>query len=166
MPGRHYSISISINFNNKQTLMKKLKLYVLILLAVLSVSFSSCDDDDNKPKGEFEEGVLVVNEGNFQDANGTISHISPDGTVTQDLFGTVNNGLALGDVVQSMTIDGDFAYIVVNNSNKMEVVNANTFEAEYTLKNVSITPLLYDLQRQGISNGMGKLYRSRQSFHR
>lgn len=116
--------------------MKKLKFYALILLTVLSVSFSSCDDDDNKPKGQFEEGVLVVNEGNFLDANGTISHISPDGTVTQDLFGTVNNGLALGDVVQSVTIDNDLAYIVVNNSNKMEVVNANTFVAEYSLKNV------------------------------
>jgi YVTN family beta-propeller protein len=116
--------------------MKKLKFYALILVTIITVSFYSCDDDDNQPKGKFEEGVLVVNEGNFQDANGTISHISPDGTVTQDLFGTVNNGLALGDVVQSMSIDGDFAYIVVNNSNKMEVVNANTFVAEYTLKNV------------------------------
>ncbi len=118
--------------------MKKLKFYVLILLTVLSVSFSSCDEDDNKPKGKFEDGVFVVNEGNFQDANGTISHISSDGTVTQDLFGSENNGLALGDVVQSMSFDGDFAYIVVNNSNKMEVVNANTFVAEYTLKNVQL----------------------------
>jgi YVTN family beta-propeller protein len=116
--------------------MKKLKVYMLILVTIISVSFSSCDDDDDQPKGKFEEGVFVVNEGNFQDANGTISHISPEEAVTQDLFGTVNNGLALGDVVQSISIDGEFAYIVVNNSNKMEVVNANTFEAEYTLKNV------------------------------
>ena len=50
----------------------------------------------------------MINEGNFQDADGTISFINPnDGSVKQDLFGTVNNGLALGDVVQSMTIDGD-----------------------------------------------------------
>ena len=129
--------------------MKKLKFYTLILLTVLSVSFSSCDDDDNKPKGQFEQGVLVVNEGNFQDANGTISHISPDGTVTQDLFGTVNNGLALGDVVQSMSIEGEFAYIVVNNSNKMEVVNANTFEAEYTLNNVLLPRYFTALDGKG-----------------
>jgi YVTN family beta-propeller protein len=116
--------------------MKNLKFYVLILATVLTVSFSSCDDDDTNPQGKFEDGVLVVNEGNFQDADGTISHISPDGMVTQDLFGTANNGLALGDVVQSMSIDGEFAYIVVNNSNKMEVVNANTFAAQYTLKNL------------------------------
>ncbi|HYI77885.1 MAG TPA: DUF5074 domain-containing protein [Chryseolinea sp.] len=116
--------------------MKNLKFYVLILVTVFTVSFSSCDDDDTNPQGKFEEGVLVVNEGNFQDADGTISHISSDGTVTQDLFGAANNGLALGDVVQSMSVDGEFAYIVVNNSNKMEVVDANTFAAQYTLKNV------------------------------
>jgi YVTN family beta-propeller protein len=118
--------------------MKKLKFYALILVTIISVSFSSCDDDDNQPKGKFEEGVLVVNEGNFQDANGTISHISPDGTVTQDLFGTVNSGLALGDVVQSISIDNDLAYIVVNNSNKIEVVNANTFVSAYTLKDLAL----------------------------
>jgi len=131
--------------------MKKLKFYALILVTIISVSFSSCDDDDNKPKGKFEEGVFVVNEGNFQDANGTISHINPDNSVTQDLFGRVNNGLALGDVVQSMSINGEFAYIVVNNSNKMEVVNANTFAAEYTLKNVLLPRYFTTL------NGIGYL---------
>src|SRR5688572_24191989 len=114
--------------------MKNLKRYMLVLLTVFSVTFSSCDDDDNNSSGKFEKGIFVVNEGNFLDADGTVSHINEDnGTVTQDLFGSVNNGLALGDVVQSMTIDEDLAYIVVNNSNKMEVVNSNTFKTEYTL---------------------------------
>src|SRR5688572_11771045 len=131
--------------------MKNLKFYVLILVSVLAFSFSSCDDDDTNPQGKFEEGVLVVNEGNFQDADGTISHISSDGTVTQDLFGAANNGLALGDVVQSMSVDGRFAYIVVNNSNKMEVVDANTFVAEYTLKNLLLPRYFTTL------NGIGYL---------
>jgi YVTN family beta-propeller protein len=118
--------------------MKNVSLFVLILLTLFSFTFSSCDDDDNKPAGEFEKGIFVVNEGNFTDADGTISHISTGGAVTQDLFGAVNNGLALGSVVQSMTIDGDLAYIVVNNSNKMEVVNANTFASAYTLSDLSL----------------------------
>lgn len=118
--------------------MKNVRLYVPILLTFFSVIFSSCVDDDNKPAGEFEKGIFVVNEGNYTSADGTVSHISPDGTVTQDLFGAVNNGLALGSVVQSMTVDGDLAYVVVNNDNKMEVVNSNTFVAEYTLTDVSL----------------------------
>jgi YVTN family beta-propeller protein len=119
--------------------MKNLKYYLLVVLAALSLTFSSCDDDDDKPKGEFQTGAFVVNEGNFSDADGSVSFINlSSGAVTQDLFGTINSGRALGDVVQSMTIDGDFAYVVVNNSNKMEVVNANTFEASYTVADLKL----------------------------
>ncbi|HEX6227752.1 MAG TPA: DUF5074 domain-containing protein, partial [Chryseolinea sp.] len=129
--------------------MKKLKLYLLILVTMVCISLLSCDDDENNPNAQLEDGVFVVNEGNFQDANGTVSHIAADNTVTHDIFGTMNHGLALGDVVQSMTIDGDFAYIVVNNSNKMEVVNANTFVLEYTLKNVLLPRYFTTLNGKG-----------------
>jgi len=119
--------------------MKTFKRIVQIILVACSFTLLSCDDNDNQPAGEFENGTFVINEGNFQDADGTIGFINPDeGSVKQDLFGSVNNGLALGDVVQSMTIDGDFSYIVVNNSNKIEVVNANTFEAVHSIENLSL----------------------------
>ena len=105
--------------------MKTFRGLVLMMLTISCFLITSCEDDNNQPAGEFENGTFVVNEGNFQDADGTISFINPnDGVVKQDLFGSVNNGLALGDVVQSMTIDEDHAYVVVNNSNKIEVVNA------------------------------------------
>lgn len=117
--------------------MKTLKHFNVALL-FLTILFSGCDDSE-KPKGEFATAVFVVNEGNFLDADGTISSINPStGVVAHDLFGSVNDGRALGDVVQSMTIDRDVAYIVVNNSNKMEVVNANTFESLYTIENLSL----------------------------
>ena len=44
---------------------------LVMLLAVCSFVLLSCDDEDNQPAGEFENGVFVVNEGNFQDADGT-----------------------------------------------------------------------------------------------
>ena len=92
----------------------------------------------------------MINEGNFQDADGSISFINPDdGSVKQDLFGSVNNGLALGDVVQSMTIDDDFAYVVVNNSNKIEVVNANTFVSEHTIQGLSLPRYFTTLNGKG-----------------
>jgi len=123
---------------------------LVMLLAVCCVSLSSCDDEDNQPAGEFENGIFVVNEGNFQDADGTISFINPDdGSVKQDLFGSVNNGLALGDVVQSMTIDGDWSYVVVNNSNKIEVVNAMTFASEHTIQGLSLPRYFVTLNGKG-----------------
>jgi YVTN family beta-propeller protein len=104
-----------------------------VVLIGLSLFAISCDDDDNKPSGQYADGVFVVNEGNFGGANGTVTHFSDANLPTQDLFGLVNNGRALGDVIQSMTIDDNVGYIVVNNSKKIEVVTASTFEYLYTI---------------------------------
>ena len=123
---------------------------IVMLLAVCSFVLWSCDDEDNQPAGEFENGVFVINEGNFQDADGSISFINPDdGSVKHDLFGSVNNGLALGDVVQSMTIEGDLSYVVVNNSYKIEVVNASSFVSEYTIQGLSLPRYFVTLDGKG-----------------
>jgi YVTN family beta-propeller protein len=119
--------------------MKNSRIFLFALLAAMLFTIASCDDEDNTPKGAYEDGVFVVNEGNFLHADGSVTFINrSSGEVTNDLFGAVNAGRALGDVVQSMTVAGDFAYVVVNNSNKMEVVNANTFEASYTLSDLKL----------------------------
>ncbi|MEJ1238934.1 DUF5074 domain-containing protein [Chryseolinea sp. T2] len=110
---------------------------LLWVIAVIGVTVS-CDDDDNKPSGEYADGVFVVNEGNFGKGNGNITHFSDDKIATQDVFGLVNNGRALGDVVQSMTIEDNIGYVVVNNSKKVEVVTASTFESLYTIEELSL----------------------------
>jgi len=114
------------------------RIVALCFLVCVSLFAVSCDNDDNQPSGQYAEGVFVVNEGNFGSGNGTISHFSESKGATQDLFGLVNNGLALGDVVQSMTIDDHVAYIVVNNSKKIEVVDAGTFERIGTIEGLSL----------------------------
>jgi YVTN family beta-propeller protein len=119
--------------------MKKLKLNFFVLLLASLFVFTSCDESDNGPKGDFDNGVLVINEGNFNSGDGTVSFFEPNSkTVTEDIFGLVNPKLALGDVVQSMTVVGDEAFIVVNNDNKVEVVNVNTFEAIHTINDVKL----------------------------
>jgi YVTN family beta-propeller protein len=119
--------------------MKKLRSVLSLVALSAAIVFTSCDKDDDKPEGEFASGVFVVNEGNFTEADGTISFFDPSSkTVKEDLFGSINDGRALGSVVQSVKVDGDLAYIVVNNSNKVEVVNANTFVSEYTLEDVKL----------------------------
>jgi YVTN family beta-propeller protein len=116
--------------------MKIGKLFILTLF-LSSTVLMSCSDNESKPKGKFQTGVFVTNEGNFRVGNGTVSHYNfSTKETTQDLFGAINSQKALGDVVQAMTLDGDNAYIVVNNSNKIEVVNANTFESLYTISDL------------------------------
>ncbi len=98
----------------------------------LALSFlAACESNTPPPapKGDYEKGVLVVNEGSFQNSNGSISFYDRSAkTITNEIFRTVN-GRSLGDVVQSVTVVGDKAFLVVNNSNKVEVVDANTFKS-------------------------------------
>ena len=49
------------------------------------------------------------------------------------IFSTSVNGRPLGDVPNSMIINGDKAYIVVNNSGKIEVVDQTTLESKATI---------------------------------
>ncbi|MFB9108206.1 YncE family protein [Flavobacterium gyeonganense] len=100
--------------------------------------FASCSSDDNTendtPLGAYDNGVLILNEGNFGRPNASVSFISNDlNTFQNDIFKIVNTPTVLGDVAQSMTFNGDKAFIVVNNSNEIEVVNRYTFKSLGTI---------------------------------
>lgn len=110
------------------------KFSTLSLLVLLI--FSSCSDsDDVAPliKGDFENGYFVSNEGNYGTPNASITFIDNGlNKTTKEVFKNVN-GTALGDVSQSMTFNDDYGFLVVNNSNKIEVVDKYTFESVATI---------------------------------
>lgn len=100
--------------------------------------FASCSSDDNNdidlPLGAYDQGVLILNEGNFGQPNASVSYISNDlATFQNDIFKLVNPTIVLGDVAQSLTFNNEKAYIVINNSNKVEVVNRYTFKSLGTI---------------------------------
>ncbi|QCR23513.1 YncE family protein [Pontibacter sp. SGAir0037] len=101
-------------------------------LACGSFAFTSCDKDNDSPSGEYaENAVLVSNEGNFRASNASVSYINrSSGKAENNIFTKANPGLVLGDVLQSVATHGDRAFLVMNNSQKVSVVNANTFVAE------------------------------------
>lgn len=113
-------------------------LYYLFLVLVISI-LSSCKSD--KPEDEIkpvidlhsEHGIYVVNEGNFQFGNASISYYNQDNrSVVEDLYKHVNQH-QLGDVCQSMTLINGWYYIVVNNSQKIEIINPDNFERANTI---------------------------------
>jgi YVTN family beta-propeller protein len=115
--------------------MKKVVVAVLGLLAL-----QSCKKDPVViPEGKYEEGILVLNEGLYQQNNASLSYYTPGNSqVTQQVFNN-ENGRGLGDVANDMdyyTI-GDSAYIIiaVDLSSQLEIVNART------LKSVAQIPL-------------------------
>jgi len=112
-----------------------MKINKLLFLALGGMVFlASCSSDDNggqvtEPIGQYDNGVLVLNEGDM--ASGTVTFISNDlGTLEDDIFGAVNSGSgqSIGGYVQSIFFDGDKAYVISNGSNKITVVNRYTFE--------------------------------------
>lgn len=118
--------------------MKQIRFSFFVALCSM-LSFSACKTDDPQPQGgAYSNGHFVVCEGTFTNNNAAISFIDNDGIVTLDVFKTVNNRV-LGDVVQSLTIVDSLAFIVVNNSQKVEVVNAGTFVSKKTLNDERFT---------------------------
>ncbi len=101
-----------------------------------SVTITITDNDSFA----FENGILVLHEGNFFGGNASVSFVSEDlSSVTNGIFNDIT-GEALGDVAQSMAFDGDLAYIVVNNSQKVEVVNRFSFESVGTVDTGLLNP--------------------------
>lgn len=118
--------------------MKKLFLPVLAVLTIIG-----CSEDDavvSEVNTSFNEGYFIVNEGNFQSANGSITHVSGDfSKVSNDIFKTANNR-TVGDVAQSIVTNDKYAFILVNNSNTIEVVDKKTFKTVHTITEGVATP--------------------------
>ena len=88
---------------------------------------------DDRPLTAGQGGVYVVNEGNFQCGNASVSYYDiATGNSTEDLYAPAN-GNGLGDVLQSMALHNGRAYLVVNNSGKVVVVDPDDFVASATI---------------------------------
>jgi YVTN family beta-propeller protein len=96
---------------------------------------SSCEKKNTEI--HYENGAFIVNEGALNGSNGSISFYNYEtDSVVNDIFYLENNRI-LGDVVQSITIADGKGFIVVNNSNKVEVVDAVTFHELGVIEGVS-----------------------------
>lgn len=114
----------------------KIKNNLVLALSLIILSFSCSSDDDNhqqEPQGAYENGILITNEGNYGQGNGTITFVSDDFSYAENKVFSNVNGTLLGDTAQSIGFYEDLAYIVVNNSQKIEVVNRYSFQSVATI---------------------------------
>lgn len=108
-------------------------LFKCLILLLLVSSCTKTPTDYSNLNFSFGGGVYIVNEGNFRGGNGSLSFFSYDSSkIFNDLFQQANNR-PLGDVPNSMAIKGSYAYIVVNNSGKIEVVDESTLKSVATI---------------------------------
>lgn len=111
--------------------MRKLSLFTLALVALLTVSCLSDDDfySNEVLEGSYTNGYFVVNEGNFGTGNSEISFVSSDlMQVENNIFGKNNNDRVLGDTAQSLYVHDDLAFVVLNASETVQIVNRHSFQ--------------------------------------
>ncbi len=96
----------------------------------LSFFFVACKkDSDPIAILPYESGVFITHEGTFAGGTGTVSFYNRTvGGIKNDIFAVENNGSTIGNILQSMTVVGDKAYLVVNNANRIVVTDTKTFK--------------------------------------
>ena len=122
--------------------------FVNLLLVLTALWFTACSKDPVREKPvdppvdttkvvSFSNGIFVINEGNFNWGNASVTFLdNSNHTVLQDIF-TLANQRSLGDVAESMKINGGKGYLVINNSNRIEVVNVGDFKSVTAITGLS-----------------------------
>lgn len=124
--------------------MKTTKIISSSIIVVSALLLGSCKKiesptttSDSGGSARYSSGIFITNEGSFGSGNGSISYYNSSANTVKNSIFSFENKRPLGDVVQSITKVGDKAYICVNGSNKVEVVNAANFKEIATITNVS-----------------------------
>ncbi|MGY5849701.1 YncE family protein [Salegentibacter sp. F14] len=111
----------------------KIRFYLAVILS--AVLLSSCEDDNDineipkEEPGIYTEGIFILNEGNFGSGNSSVSFVEPDlAQIQHYIYAEENQGKDLGDTGQSIGFYEDYAFIVMNVSGKIEVVDRHTFK--------------------------------------
>ncbi len=117
--------------------MKITKLLTAVFAALLFTTTSCRNDDEptvETPKGAYADGILVANEGLVSQPVASIEFLSKDLSQQEENIYSKNNGNEkLGNILQSIGLKDDYAYLVMNVPNKVEIVNRYTFKKTATI---------------------------------
>lgn len=102
---------------------RAMKLKTFIVLSCLAIVATGCDAvGDNEP-GPSVSGIFVVNQGNFTDANGsvTVFEAGDEPRPAGEIRG-------LGSILQSAAVIDDQLYLMANTAGRIDVINTETLE--------------------------------------
>ncbi len=127
----------------------------LVLFLFAGTLIGSCEDEFgevNKTKSMFQDGtgVFIINEGNYGAGNGSLSFLNFDSLKIYNGVFQMANNRPLGDVPYSMTIMNDKAWVVVNNSGKIEIINLTDMKSTDTLTGFVSPRYVLPLSRQKV----------------
>ena len=78
-------------------------------------------------------GIYVLNEGLWGQSNASLSLYDPQAQTVQLNVFTAANGRPLGDVGNHIVVSGDEAFIVVNGSDRIEIIDVQTQKSRGTI---------------------------------
>jgi len=116
----------------------------LITIIIIS-TIISCKNTPPEPIIEYQQskGVFICNEGNYTYGNASLSFYEPEArSIQNNVFYNANN-FPLGDVCMSAAITDTLAFLVVNNSGKIFVINTNTFKHIATISDLTSPRYIY-----------------------
>ncbi|MEB2781102.1 surface layer protein [Algoriphagus sp. C2-6-M1] len=96
--------------------------------ALITVSFACSDSGEEKPLGKYNNGILVMNEGNFGTNDGEVYHLNP---TTEELLPNIfeaENSRPFAGLLEDMVLEADRLYLVAN-TGKVEIVNPSNFKS-------------------------------------
>lgn len=144
---------------------------ILALTSLLVLGLQSCRKEKMPLKEEVEQifkgdanaspkGMYILNEGNMNSNKASLDFVDfTTGIYKRNFYGTVNPeiSLGLGDVGNDITIYGSKMYVVVNISNKVEVLDAKTGKK---IKHIDLLNGRYVISHKGkvyVSAYLGKV---------
>jgi hypothetical protein len=104
-----------------------------IFFALVILSMGCCKPDLTSI-ADFNDGLLILNEGTFTFGNASLDfYKNSKDSLYQNVFSSQNKDAKLGDVGQSMVANDSLIFVVVNNSQKIEVLNKKTLKSVRTI---------------------------------
>lgn len=118
--------------------------------ALIFILFACTENDPEIPLGEFDSGILIMNEGSFGSNDGEVYHLN---STTDELKANIfeeANARPFAGLLQDMVLENDRLYLVAN-TGKVEVVNPGDF--------TSLGSVTADLdQPRSLTVNSGKLF--------
>ncbi len=115
------------------------KSFYLLLLSILLPFLYSCEDDSTEPVIDslYENGILVVNQGNFGQGNGSLDYYSYGQEGLMRNVYEKENEEPVGGIIQNIAFHNERMYIVSNNSDKIIVADGGSLQMLNTVEGLT-----------------------------
>ncbi len=134
--------------------MRYINFFLLFIVALAAIGCDSVGDDDAADTRA--TGILVVNQGNFSDANGSVTLYDPvEGEVRPAVISDV------GSILQSVAVSADRLYLMANTGERIDIFDVETLEQTGQITEI-ISPRY--MVRRGQTGYVSNLYGASGSF--